>query len=117
MFIKEEAVDEYGNPIRFMIISIGIDYGASQSKTVFKATGITQMFKQVWTIDEMTIEGVHTPEDIYAKFEEFYNRIVAKYNKVTHAYRRLWSVGRGTNIWFKQILATARNTAKSTRLY
>lgn len=101
MFIKDEAVDEYGNPIRFMIISIGIDYGASQSKTVFKATGITQMFKQVWTIDEMTIEGVHTPEDIYAKFEEFYNRIVAKYNKVTHAFGDYRSIRRSSYLWFK----------------
>lgn len=101
MFIKDEAVDEYGNPIRFMIISIGIDYGASQSKTVFKATGITQMFKQVWTIDEMTIEGVHTPEDIYAKFEEFYNRIVAKYNKVTHAFGDYRSIGRSSYLWIE----------------
>lgn len=117
MFIRDEPKDENGNKINFLIVSIGIDYGASQSKTTFKATGITPLFKQVWTIDEMTLVGVHTPEDIYKRFEEFYKRIVDRYGKVTHAYRRLWSVGRGTNIWFKQILATARNTAKSTRLY
>ena len=89
MFIRDEPKDENGNKINFLIVSIGIDYGASQSKTTFKATGITPLFKQVWTIDEMTLVGVHTPEDIYKRFEEFYKRIVDRYGKVTHAYRRL----------------------------
>ena len=65
----------------------------------------------------MTIEGVHTPEDIYAKFEEFYNRIVAKYNKVTHAFGDYRSIGRSTNLWTKQILATKSYSFKSARLY
>lgn len=93
MFIKDEAKDEYGNKINFLIVSIGIDYGASQSKTTFKATGITPLFKQVWTIDEMTLVGVHTPEDIYKRFEEFYKRIVDRYGKVTHAYGDYGALG------------------------
>ena len=32
MFIRDEAVDEYGNRINFMIISIGIDYGATERR-------------------------------------------------------------------------------------
>lgn len=32
MFIRDEAVDEYGNKINFMIISIGIDYGATERR-------------------------------------------------------------------------------------
>lgn len=93
MFIKDEAKDEYGNKINFLIVSIGIDYGASQSKTTFTATGITPLFKQVWTIDDMTLVGVHTPEDIYKRFEEFYKRIVDRYGKVTHAYGDYGALG------------------------
>ena len=93
MFLRDEAKDENGNKINFLIISIGIDYGASQSKTTFKATGITPLFKQVWTIDEMTLVGVHTPEDIYKRFEEFYKRIVDRYGKVTHAYGDYGALG------------------------
>lgn len=32
LFIKDEARDEYGNKINFMIISIGIDYGATERR-------------------------------------------------------------------------------------
>ena len=64
MFIKDEAVDEYGNPIRFMIISIGIDYGATEGETEFKATGITQYFKEVWTIDKLKM-SVEQCKEIY----------------------------------------------------
>lgn len=32
LFLKDEAVDESGNPISFMIISIGIDYGATERR-------------------------------------------------------------------------------------
>lgn len=32
MFTRDEAVDEYGNKINFMIISIGIDYGATERR-------------------------------------------------------------------------------------
>ena len=32
MFIRDEAVDEYGNKINFMILSIGIDYGATERR-------------------------------------------------------------------------------------
>ena len=36
LYIKDEAVDEYGQKISFMIISIGIDYGATEGETEFK---------------------------------------------------------------------------------
>ena len=55
LFIKDEAVDEHGNKINFLLVTIGIDYGATKGETEFKATGITTMYKQVWTIDEMKL--------------------------------------------------------------
>lgn len=105
-FIKEEAVDENGNKINFMIISIGIDYGATQGETEFKATGITPYFKQVWTLDEMKLSGLHSPEQMYEKFVEFYRRIVEKYGKVTHAFGDYGALGQvitfGLNRYLQQ---------------
>lgn len=93
MFLKDEAVDEYGNKINFLIISIGIDYGATQGQTVFKCSGITPYFKDVWTIGEINLKGLYTPEQIYEKFVEFYKKIVAKYGKVTAAFADWGSLG------------------------
>ncbi len=93
MYIRDKAVDEYGNPLNFLIISIGIDYGASKGETEFKATGITHGFKEVWTIDEERMVGVHSPEEMYEKFVEFYKRVVAQYGKVTHAFGDYGALG------------------------
>jgi PBSX family phage terminase large subunit len=92
-FIKNEAIDEYGNTINFMIVSIGIDYGATKGETTFKATGITNYFKEVWTIDEMNINELYSPEQIYEKFKEFYYRVVNKYGKVTHGFADYGALG------------------------
>ena len=93
IYIKDEAKDENGNKINFMIISIGIDYGATKGETEFKATGITPYFKQVWTIDEMKIAGLHSPEQMYEKFKEFYLRVVENYGKVTHCFADYGALG------------------------
>lgn len=86
LFIKEEPVDEYGNKLNFLIITIGIDYGANKSSTRFICNGITSLFKQVWALDEMKIEGVYSPDSLYEKFKEFYYRIIQDYGKVTHLF-------------------------------
>ena len=93
LFIKDQAIDEYGNNLNFMIISIGIDYGATEGETEFKATGITSMFKEVWTIDEMKLKGLHTPEQMYEKFVEFYKNVVNEYGKVTHCFADYGALG------------------------
>lgn len=93
LYIKDEAVDENGNKINFLIISIGIDYGATKGETEFKATGITHSFTQAWTIDEEKLEGLHSPEQMYDKFVEFYHRVVANYGKVTHVFADYGALG------------------------
>ena len=93
LFIKDEAVDEYGNKINFLMVSIGIDYGATKGETEFKATGITPYFKEVWTIDEEKMTGLHSPEEMYEKFVEFYKRVVENYGKVTHAFGDYGALG------------------------
>lgn len=106
MFIRDEAVDENGNKLNFLIISIGIDYGATQGETEFKATGITPYFKEAWTIDEMKLHGLYAPEQMYEKFVEFYKRIVSKYGKVTHAFGDYGALGQvltyGLNRYLQQ---------------
>ena len=87
-FIKDNA-----DGVNFMIISIGIDYGVNQSSTRFICNGITPYFKQVWALDEMKMEGVYSPDILYEKFKEFYNRIIQKYGKVTHAYGDYGALG------------------------
>lgn len=105
-YIKDRAVDDRGNPINFMIISIGIDYGATQGETEFKATGITPYFKQVWTLDEEKLSGLHSPEQMYEKFVEFYWRVVNEYGKVTHAFGDYGALGQvitfGLNRYLQQ---------------
>lgn len=93
MFMKDEARDEYGNKINFLIVSIGIDYGATEGETEFKATGITPYFKQAWTIDEMKLKGLYAPEQMYEKFIEFYKRVVEEYGKVTHCFADYGALG------------------------
>ncbi len=93
LYIRDEAKDEHGNNINFMIISIGIDYGANQSSTRFICNGITPYFKQVWALDEMKMEGIYSPDILYEKFKDFYNRIKQKYGKVTHAYGDYGALG------------------------
>ena len=93
MFMKEKAVDEHGNKINFLIVSIGIDYGATEGETEFKATGITPYFKQAWSIDEMKLKGLYAPEQMYEKFIEFYKRVVEEYGKVTHCFADYGALG------------------------
>ena len=92
-FIKEKAVDKYGNKINFLIVSIGIDYGATEGETEFKATGITPYFREVWTIGEKKLAGLHTPEQMYEAFKDFYFEIVKEYGKVTHAFADYGALG------------------------
>ena len=101
LYIKDNA-----DGINFMIISIGIDYGATEGETEFKATGITPYFKQVWTIDEEKLTGLHSPEEMYEKFEQFYRRVIKDYGKVTHCYADYGALGQvltfGMNKYLQQ---------------
>ena len=106
LFIRDKAVNEYGEKINFMIISIGIDYGATKGETEFKATGITLMFKEAWTIGERKMAGLFTPEQIYEEFIDFYKEIVNEYGKVTHAFGDYGALGQvltyGLNRYLQQ---------------
>lgn len=94
MFMKDKVPeDDFGRKKDFMIISIGVDYGATEGETELKATGITPFFKEAWTIDEEKIHGLYTPAQFYETFEKFYNRVVKDYGKVTHAFADYGALG------------------------
>lgn len=93
LFIKDKAVDSEGNPINFLIVSIGIDYGANTSTTRFVCNGLTPFFKQSWALKERKIEGVYTPEKLYEEFAKFYYDIINEYGKVTHCYADYGALG------------------------
>lgn len=80
MFVTNEQ------PKDLMIISIGIDYGASKSNTSFKCVGITNGYKDVYVLDEMDTTGVKTPEILYDRFKIFYHKIINKYNHINYVF-------------------------------
>ena len=51
------------------------------------------MFKEVWTIGEKKLAGLHTPEQMYKAFVEFYKEIVNEYGKVTHSFADYGALG------------------------
>lgn len=106
LFIKKKAVNENGDKINFLLISIGIDYGATTSTTRFICNGITTLFKQVWALKERKIEGVYTPEKLYEEFSKFYYDIINEYGKVTHCYADYGALGQvltfGLNRYLQQ---------------
>ena len=93
LFVKDEAVDSNGNKINFMLVTIGIDYGATRGETEFKATGITQLFREAWTIDEEKLSGIHSPEDMYKSFIDFYKRVINNYGKVNYCFADYGALG------------------------
>lgn len=74
-------------------VVIGIDYGASRSRTSFKATGFTRGFDTVYSLDEEDIEGIKTPEQLYEAFELFYYRVVSSYPNCHHVYADYGALG------------------------
>lgn len=93
MFLRDAPIDKYGNKINFLIVSIGIDYGATKGETEFKATGITPLFEEAWSIGEKKLAGLYTPDAIYEEFIKFYKDIVNRYGKVTHAFGDYGALG------------------------
>ena len=82
---NEFLVDKLGDE-RLLFVTIGIDYGAGQSKTKFVATGITHNFQNVYILDELDISEVYDPEQLYASFIMFYKRIYDQYEMCQYAF-------------------------------
>ena len=77
----------------YMIVSIGIDYGAGASKIKFVATGITYNFQEVDILDEYDLKSVYDPEEIYRHFIIFYKRVYEKYDKCQYTFADYGALG------------------------
>lgn len=78
---------------RIHAISIGIDYGASQSHTALKASGFTNGFKNVYILAEKDIDGIHDPETLYRAFHMFYNEICKEYGRCQYVFADYGALG------------------------
>lgn len=67
-------------------VHIGIDYGASKSKTAFVCIGFTRGYEKLIVLNESTSKGVTTPEQMYRHFLDFYNEVKAEYGYISHCY-------------------------------
>lgn len=67
-------------------IYIGIDYGASKSKTAFVAVGITNGFRELYILKEKTMDGVNAPEYLYESFLDFYIEVEKAYGVITTCF-------------------------------
>lgn len=83
---EEYLVGEVPDDENLFLVTIGIDYGAGQSKTKFVATGITYGFSKVYILDEVDLQEVYDPDRLYAFFIEFYRRIFEKYRMCQYAF-------------------------------
>ena len=77
----------------YMIVSIGIDYGAGASKIKFVATGITYNFQEVDILDEYDLKSVYDPEEIYKHFIIFYKRVYERYGKCQYTFADYGALG------------------------
>lgn len=75
-FVIDKAPDDV------ILIAIGVDFGANGSAHAFVATGLTQGFKQVVTVDEYHRKEVITPDQLEKDFVNFVLRLVASFPRV-----------------------------------
>lgn len=78
---------------KLSFITIGIDYGASVSKTVFIATGFGEGLRNVYILAEKHLDGIHEPQDIYEHFKQFYQYICNEYGSPTICYADYGALG------------------------
>lgn len=80
-------------PENLSFITIGIDYGASKSKTVFVATGFSAGMRNIYVLAEKYLDGIHDPQDIYNHFKKFYYDICDKYGAPSMCYADYGALG------------------------
>ena len=69
-----------------ILITVGIDYGASKSRSSFKAVGITKNYNNVIVLEEKDMSSTKTPEQVYKEFEVFLRKIKNVYGRVDYAF-------------------------------
>lgn len=83
---REKYIVDKIKPYDLQSIHIGIDYGASKSKTAFIAIGFTHGFREMYILKEKTSLGIKTPEDMYESFFNFYEELEEEYGRNAMCY-------------------------------
>ena len=92
----------------FDCINIGLDYGASSSKTALIAVAFCDRFTKVIVLDEMVISGVNEPDKLYKQFCDFYWSIVVRYGPVNSVYADWGGLGQVITKGLKEYCAKER---------
>lgn len=83
---KEKYIVDKVDISSLQSIHIGIDYGASKSKTAFIAVGFMPGYKGLIVLKEHTAKGVNTPENMYEQFLNFYMDLKKQYGYISRCY-------------------------------
>jgi PBSX family phage terminase large subunit len=83
---KQKYIVDKIRPYDLMTVHIGIDYGASKSRTAFVALGFTKGFQTMYVLKEKTTLGVKAPEEMFEGFYDFYKQIEGEYGSVSFCY-------------------------------
>lgn len=101
---KEKYIVDKIRPYDLQTVHIGIDYGASKSKTAFVAIGFTKGFKDLYVLKEKTTLGIKSPEEMYESFWKFYEELENEYGHVSFCYADWGGLGqvqtKGTQNYF-----------------
>jgi PBSX family phage terminase large subunit len=83
---KEKYIVDKIMPYDLQSVHVGIDYGASKSKTAFVAIGFTKGFRELYVLKEKTSLGIKTPEEMYKNFWSFYDELEKEYGQISFCY-------------------------------
>lgn len=86
------------------LIYIGIDYGASKSKTAFVAIGFMNGFDKLVVLDEMVFSGVMRPNYLYVLVEKFYRQVVKKFGYVSCCFADWGGLGQIITLGLKSYM-------------
>jgi PBSX family phage terminase large subunit len=89
---KKYIVDEV-QKTPFQSVHIGIDYGASRSRTAFVAVGFTEGYGKLCVLKEKTSLGLKSPEEIYSNFYDFYSLVQKEFGQISHCFADSGALG------------------------
>jgi PBSX family phage terminase large subunit len=89
----QKYIVENAQKALFQTVHIGIDYGASRSRTAFTAVGFTEGYGKLYVLREKTSLGIKSPEEIYNDFLNFYLAIQKEFGIISHCFADYGALG------------------------
>ena len=92
------------NKETYMMLNIGIDYGASRSRTTMVASAITRDRKLV-ILEEKAIEGIIEPNALYAQIARFTEYVAVEYQCPNHIFADYGALGQDITLGLRRYMA------------